>query len=379
MNQRQSMRVACLVQEALRQLQEGRYLEYVRQMSLLAGRLQEPIHQSRQLALAVSHDWYAAAEQCCRSIGRQLIEISSSIDRIESLLEKPRKEVPKLTAILEELQALSEEFDDVEFKAEENALSVVTEPITLEDVYLGPFRIVLDLQRLGECHSRPSYYVVALEPHPASKDEAITHPHVSNETLCEGDGAAAIRAALEEGRLSDFFILVRSILTTYNPDSPYVALSDWDGVSCYDCGYTMDSESSGYCHCCDNPVCDQCSRVCRDCGEIVCGECACQCEVCERSLCPNCAKTKCSECGSVCCESCITDGLCVNCQQERENEDEEQEHDTNEDQTPNANGSQATPAGGGLVTGAEQPPATNPAVQPDRVGQAAVLPGPLGQ
>ncbi len=379
MNQRQSMRVACLVQEALGKLQKSRYLEYVRQMSLFAGKLQEPIHQSRQLALAVSHDWYAAAEHCCQSIGRQLIEISCSITRVESFLEKPRKEVPKLSVLLEELQALSAEFDDAEFKAGENALSVVTEPVTLEDVYLGPFRIVLDLQRLGECHSRASYYVVALEPHPASKDEAITHPHVSNETLCEGDGAAAIRAALEEGRLSDFFILVRSILTTYNPDSPYVALSDWDGVSCYDCGYVMDSESSYHCSHCDNAVCDGCSRVCTDCGEIVCAECACQCEVCDRSLCPNCAKTKCNECGSVCCESCITDGLCVSCQQERENEDEEQEHDTNEGQTPDANGSPITPAGGGLAAGAGQPSNVGPAVQPDRVGETAVLPGPLGQ
>jgi len=75
-----------------------------------------------------------------------------------------------------------------------------------------------------------------------------------NDVVCEGDGAAAIKAALEEGRLCDFFSMVGSILNTYNPDNPYVALSDWDGVACYECGYVMDYESSYYCTYCDNAV-----------------------------------------------------------------------------------------------------------------------------
>ncbi len=41
-----------------------------------------------------------------------------------------------------------------------------------------------------------------------------------------------IRTALEQGRLCDFFSLVRSILNTYSPDSPYVSLYDWCGVAC---------------------------------------------------------------------------------------------------------------------------------------------------
>ncbi len=324
MNEKELMHVAYLVQEALWALRKSRYLECTRQLSLFTGSLHEIAHGSRKMALALSREWFAASEECCKSIVRHLGQIPYSVSKLESLLDRRQKDVPNLSTILEELKAVQAEFDDVAFSPDESALCVVTEPITLEDVYLGRFRVLLALDRFGELYHKVPYYVVAIDPHPAAKDEAITHPHVSNEMLCEGDGAAAIRAALEEGRLSDFFSLVRSILTTYNPDSPYISLADWDGVACYDCGYIMDDESSYYCSHCDNPTCDQCSRVCTDCGEVVCGECACRCEICDRSLCPRCAKTKCSECESVCCESCISDGLCPECKEERDN-DEEQE------------------------------------------------------
>lgn len=280
--------------------------------------------------------------------------------------------------ILDELKAVQEEFDDVAFNAEEGALCAVTEPITLEDVYLGPFRIALYVDKLQEMHSKIPYYVIAVEPHPAAKDEAITHPHVSNEILCEGDGAAAIRAALEEGRLCDFFVMVRGILTTYNPDSPYISLADWDGTPCYDCGYVMDGESVYYCSHCDAAVCDECSRVCTDCGEIVCGNCASRCEICDRSLCPKCAKTKCSECESICCEACITDGLCPDCQKEMEKEDEEQQTETM-DETPDTDGSETTVVGGRLAGPRVCADGQGPAVQPDGVGQAPVLPGQVPQ
>jgi len=343
MNDRELVHVAGMVQGALGELRKSRYLEFVRQLSLCIGRLQDLTRESRRLGLAVCHDWLAASEQCCTSIDRYLNDIPYSVSKLRTLLDRRHKEVPTLATMFAELKAVQDEFEDVAFNPDESALCVVTEPITLEDVYLGRFRILLALDRFGDLYHKVPYYVVAINPHPAAKDEAITHPHVSNEMLCEGDGAAAIRAALEEGRLSDFFSLVRSILTTYNPDSPYVALGDWDGVSCYDCGYVMDDESSYYCSHCDNAVCDQCSRVCTDCGEVVCGECASHCEICDRSLCPNCTKAKCSECESVCCESCISDGLCPECQEERDNNEEQETQTT--DKTPNTNEPKTTVVG----------------------------------
>jgi hypothetical protein len=377
MNEKELLRVAYLVQETLGKLRKSRYLECLRQLAAFTGSLHEIAHDSRDLGLALSHDWLAAAEDCCQSIVRQLGQVPYNVSKLESLLDRRRKEVPTLGTTVAELQALQEEFDDVAFNVEEGALSAVTEPITLEDVYLGPFRIALYLDKLSEIYQKVPYYIIAVEPHPAAKDEAITHPHVSNEMLCEGEGAAAIRAALEDGRLCDFFVMVRGILTTYNPDSPYISLADWEGVACYDCGYVMNDESVYYCTHCDNAVCDECSRVCTDCGEVVCAECASRCQICDRSLCPKCAKTKCSNCESTCCESCITDGLCPDCEKEREQEDEEQENET-PDETPTSDGP-ATVVGGRLAGPGASAGGPSATVQPDGVGQAAVLPGQISR
>jgi hypothetical protein len=333
MTDKELVHVAGMIHEALWQLQRGRYLECVRQLSLFTGRLQDVACESRKLGLAVSRGWPAATEQCCVSVDRYLNDIPYSVSKLQSLLDRRRKDVPPLAAIVAELRALEQEFDEVAFDPEAETPSAATEPITLEDIYLGPFRVLLPLDKLAEMYQRVPYYVVAIEPHPAAKDEAVTHPHVSNEVVCEGDGSAAIRAALEEGRLCDFFTMVRSILNTYNPDSPYIALSNWHGVSCYDCGYVMDDEDSYYCSHCDNAVCDNCSRVCTDCGEIVCNECVSHCEICDRSLCPACARTRCGDCEAVCCKSCLTDGLCPECEKERDNEDEQATETTDQGST----------------------------------------------
>ena len=151
--------------------------------------------------------------------------------------------MPKLSLVVEELTQVQQEFGDLEFNKAEDTISVVTEPITLEDVYLGPFRIQLELNKLSELYQGGAYHVIALEPNLAATDASVTHPHVSNDRLCEGDGYAAIRAALEQGRLCDFFTLVRSILNTYSPDSPYVRLDEWDSTPCYECGYVMNSDN----------------------------------------------------------------------------------------------------------------------------------------
>ena len=375
MNDTELVRVAGMIQEALWQLRKSRYMRCTVQLSLFTSKLQDLARDSRKLRIALSRDWLVAAERSCKSSSRHLSDIPFLASNVQSLLDRRHKEVPQLSGIADELWALQEEFDDVEFNREEKALCVVTEPITLEDVYLGRFRIALYLGSLRELYQKATYLVMAIDPHPAATADAVTHPHISNDVLCEGDGAAAIRAALEAGRLSDFFTMVRSILTTYNPDSPYVPLADWYGIACYECGYVMDSESSYYCTFCENSICDECSAICAGCTEEVCKSCAGMCAVCEESLCPQCAKTKCSECESVCCESCLDDGLCPDCKEERNN-DEEQETEGDKETT---NDQEATANGGRLAAGGQRTCASCPSVQPHGVGQAPVLPGQVRQ
>jgi hypothetical protein len=346
MNDKELVRVAGDIRDSLLLFQKARYAECIRQLGLFTSTIHTIVHQSGRLGRALSRDWLAAAEECCADVARHLSEIPYTVSRLERLLSKRQRGIPSLSDLVQEIRAAGAEFGGIEFDAEENSLSVITEPITLEEVYLGPFQIALSLGRLHQMQHFVPYHVLALEPHPSAKDEAITHPHVSNDGLCEGDGAAAIRAAVEEGRLSDFFSMVRSILQTYNRDSPYVPLADWDGTPCYDCGYVMDSENVYYCSRCDNPICDDCSRVCTTCGEIVCSNCAGVCSVCDRTLCPRCAKTQCEDCESTCCESCLTDGLCPDCKEERENEDEDEEQEPDQtDEIPNTSQPQPTPLG----------------------------------
>ena len=238
------VRMADRIRESLKQLRYGRYLELNRQMTTLTDRLQQLTAESRKMRASIARGWLSAAHTCCDNLCRLLGEIEYSVPRVRPLAEKPQKDIPTLLVLVDELDALQQEFGDIELDASKNTLSVVTEPITLDDIYLGPFRIQLEFDKLEQLYHRSPYSVIALEPNPAATNDSVTHPHVSDEKLCEGEGCAAIRSALEEGRICDFFTIVRSILNTYSADSPYVRLDDWDGRVCYDCGRSKASQTN---------------------------------------------------------------------------------------------------------------------------------------
>jgi len=300
-------------------------MELLNQLISIADNISDITKQSRRLKISVEHGWLLAAKECCETVNRFGDDISCYLSQFKQIAEKPLHEIPKLSTLVEDLKQLKQEFDKVNFDKKANTLSVITEPITLEDIYLGPFEIKLELHRLAELYKSAPYHCIALDPHPAGPSEDVTHPHVSGERLCEGEGYASIRAALEQGRICDFFTIVRGILNTYSPDSPYVSLSEWEGEACYECGYTVDSENSYYCGFCDHTYCEQCSTYCPHCEEIICLGCVGKCEVCEDQICPNCVR-KCSECGALCCKSCLDEGICLNCQKEMELENEQREN-----------------------------------------------------
>lgn len=329
------VRTANRIQEGLMKLKNNRYLELMKQLISFAGQLQELTAESRKMGASLVHGWFSAADRCCSRTSRLLNDVSYSISQIQQLTEGPQKKTPKLSLLVEELDQVREEFGGINFDKAENTLSVVTDPIALEDVALGPFRIQLKLDKLSELYKDRPYRVIALNPNPAATDEEVTHPHVSSERLCEGDGCVAISSALEQGRLCDFFLTVRSVLNTYNPDSPYVSLYDWNGEPCYDCGYVVSREDTYYCYYCEHDYCSECSTYCRQCEETVCLGCSEECPHCEELACQNCI-SKCTECEELCCESCLEDGLCPNCKEETEKENEQQKNQV----TQNANPSQ---------------------------------------
>lgn len=326
------IRTANKIREASMQLQNERWLELLSCLSTFASKLKEVSLDSRKLSTSLTRNWFAAARRCGTRISRSFDDMTYSLQRAKQFLDRPYKKVPKLSSLVEELHQLQQEFGSVEFDNPENRISAVTNRIDLEETYLGPFEIRLHIDKLRNLYKDSPYYCIALDPHPAATSDDVTHPHVTNEKLCEGEGSAAIRAALEEGRLCDFFTMVRSILNTYNPDSAYISLNDWEGEPCYECGYVMNSENSYYCHFCDRIFCEECSTCCGSCDEIVCLGCAAKCEICEEQVCPRCTRTRCIECNSVCCESCIDDGLCPNCKEERIRDEEQEDREQNQSQ-----------------------------------------------
>ena len=231
-----------------------------------------------------------------------------------------------MAELAQELRQLEQEFGQWDYDQMQQTLSVSTGPIELDDVYLGPFRIQLYVGQLHDVRRGQPYAVIAMDPHPAARADHVTHPHVSDERLCAGDAVSSITASLVSGRVCDFFLMVRMVLNTYNPDSPYIKLEDWEGEACSDCGYTISDDDRYSCEECGENFCQECISGCRCCDTSICRSCLTSCPVCEESVCTECLKS-CSACGEPCCVSCLEDDLCPSCIEAKENEDEESQEE----------------------------------------------------
>ena len=295
----------------------------------------------RKLAKCELRGWYAAGKKLLGQIRSVVRDIPYYMQEAERAAQACDLKIPTTLEIYRDLQQVEEEFDELRYYPEGNLLAVSTDPIELRDVFLGDFEIQLRIDGLAEMRHGHVFRIVALDPHPAASNDHVTHPHVSDDQMCTGDAGAAINAALIGGRICDFFLLARSVLTTYNPDSPYVSLDNWDGTPCYECGYSISSGDLSWCRSCENDYCDECSLCCYGCDETVCISCSAVCSACEDHYCPSCM-TECPECGRSICKSCLEEVLCP-CEQERkEAEDEEaREEDDQEVRQPGAVGIEA--------------------------------------
>jgi hypothetical protein len=275
---------------------------------------------------AVERNWLSSAEQVISRVSRNLTDFSCYLQRFKELVNADETVLPKLSDIYAELIQIEQEFGEIKFDSNEKALSVITEPITLNDIPLGPFEVKLSIDQISRLYNDTPYCIIALEPNPAGSNEEVTHPHVSAERLCEGDGHVAIRSAIEQGRFCDFFTMAVTILQTYNPGSPYISLDEWQGTSCYDCGCTVSNDDCYYCEYCDRDYCSSCSSYCQRCDTTVCLGCSYECPSCDELVCHNCT-VKCKECDEMFCKNCVDEErLCQNCQEQRkESENEEQE------------------------------------------------------
>lgn len=285
---RDLIRMAALFQKCLAESQTSTELVLPETEWLACQRL------ARLYEKAVSRNWLSAAARTRSRFQRALREFQAALT--QTLSGQAQQKPLSLRELSTELWGLFDEFPGAECHLRRKTISVMTEPVVLEEVYLGAFRIELDLRSEG---MPLAYSVVAMEPHPAAHDEEVTHPHIRSEDLCEGEGTVPIRRALDAGRLGDFFQIVSQILHTYNPDSAYVALNEWEGLSCTACGMSVVADERTNCWASSDPVCYECVVTCPDC---------------DHDFAPALTE-RCSECEEDYCESCLDQGMCHACQE----------------------------------------------------------------
>ena len=265
MTLRQRVRTANAIHVYLLCLQRHRW----RMMEARIGQVEEMLRRlqavRRKLAKCEARDWWAAGRRLFPQVGFVGRDIPYYVQEGQRAVDACNTQVPSSADLYRDLLQVEDEFDELRYYPKSEVLAVSTDPIELEDVFLGRFEIQLRLPGLTDLHCGDVYRIGALDPHPAASNESVTHPHVSDQRLCPGDAGAAIDTALATGRICDFFLLVRSVLTHYNPGSPYVSLENWGGVGCYDCGYITDPESLSWCGVCERDFCDDCASYCRCC------------------------------------------------------------------------------------------------------------------
>ena len=270
---------------------------------------------------AQHHGWLLALNRVERRMLQVTTDCSNQLLTMrDNLIETIRgRRLPSEQEIVDDLLALSAEFEEVRIDLENKSVAVETQSIVLQDIDLGSFRVVLEWTKLRQY--RP-YRVIALEPNPAASKSGVTHPHVREEELCEGDGHSAIRQALHQGRILDFFLLVRQILENYTPNNAYVKLDEWEGRECNDCGNLIREEGNRFCcERCGEDICRDCATRCDDCGDYFCADHIGTCRSCNESFCRGCLAV-CRQCHEKFCKECLDDQTCPECRREAEDSDD---------------------------------------------------------
>ena len=360
--QKNYLRLTEWIYQSLRKLEVEHMETLHEQLEKFGHECADYPNEAHRYHLAIEKGLFRAAEKVRQRVGVNLNNFHHKAKELMHKFSIDEISIAPVSLIYVELVQIEQELGPLGYDLKERSLSVTTEPIVLDGIHLGPFEIRLEINDIPRLYKSPPYHVIALEPNPSGSDENVTHPHVSNDQLCEGDGYLSIRKALQEGRLCDFFMMIAQILNTYNPDSPYVSLGDWDGVSCYDCGYRVSSDESYYCESCNYDFCSECSSYCKICDTTLCRGCLSECPDCQEPVCKGCFGV-CQGCERAVCEDCIdicvecNENFCINCLDENgiccaciENRKETEDEETIQTTTKQA----------------------VPAVQPDSVGQTRI-------
>lgn len=203
---------------------------------------------------------------------------------------------PGVRDLYQELLMVEREFGGLAWDHADKRLTAVTEPIVLEGVKLGAFRLEVRFHKTAVNRYRrftnSCLRVVAVTPNYSSRN-GNTHPHVGGQRqLCFGDAGNAAFAAVNRGQLGDFFVLARAVLSTHYDREAYEPLEHWRQpvvAKCADCNAPVTATSLRRCATCEAAHCVACRpRDCPGCGRKTCTACRTVCDFCDTSFCPGC-------------------------------------------------------------------------------------------
>lgn len=266
--------------------------------------------------------------------------VNNCLALMQAMTSEEASYVPSTKEAIQELTVINNEWSEVTYKQGILSVNIGNVSLTdgIEEVDLGDFILCLNI----DDPTGPKLKVIAVNPIKGSM--GYYHPHIKDESLCEGDGKDIMRDALRHGRLEDYFRIAESIVRTYNEDSPYEPLQDWynpdrenqiccdrcDDWICIDEMYCCDECNVNFCYecgtineCkqCDQCCCEKCLSACIDCGQSICGSCRDNCHDCKGTYCVNCMSI-CIDCHIYHCPGCNTSCLkcanrvCYECQKE---------------------------------------------------------------
>jgi hypothetical protein len=313
-------RLARRIHRQLQDAAEAAPAERLRRIGVL-GEASGAVCQARlRLTLARSRGWDGVAGKLQRQLLERLPRLQLAVQDVLDHRDAPFP-AAALPLLLAELRQLHDEFEQVTIDLDdegEDRIAVTTDPIVLQGLALGPFCIELHLERMVQRSDSSAFRIVALDPNPSERNEFVTHPHVSDYDLCAGDATVPIALALAQGRLCDAFVLVNSVLHTYNPRSAYVPIEEWRAITCPDCQCT-DCESLICCEACGRAACDGCSGTCGVCERCCCGGCMEYDPVAHQDCCSNC-RGRCEQCNRIVVHDDLDEqsGLCPQCLAEQQ-------------------------------------------------------------
>ncbi|MFO0806437.1 MAG: hypothetical protein U0791_25310 [Gemmataceae bacterium] len=251
----------------------------------LHTQLTEADELRRRVAFATERNFASAAASLRQELGKRLGHLGERIRELREACDAEPGRGPDRCEWIRELRHLEAEFGEVTIRWSANVIRIVTEPIELKSVHLGPFAIEFNWSSGPTASHSRAFEVKALRPNSPAGREDVTHPHVEDDVLCAGEAKEALDQAVADGRLVDAFQLVHSVLTHYNPHSAYVPLHEWDGSHCAQCGRRTRSSESSTCEGCDAELCDECGERCEACDELRCGDCLESCDHCRNRHC----------------------------------------------------------------------------------------------